>query len=286
MTWAITYLSKPRQATRLLHLVPLILCLALLTTTTALSQSVDSLAPTLYKATEAPVELEKKRLPSNHFYGLRVKKARLRYGSGKNKIIEVFYHLKAKHTPKRPPYVPYVYWYHLKDKEIRYSRTYNPQEGFLLHGRYQKLWRKQVIEERFFYHGVRHGRWTRLNKNNILLSKNHYHKGWSKAAVIRYYDLEQTQIYEVVPHQGEHNKGYYYAFHPNGKVAVVGNYVWSKKVGIWKEYYPNGQKKREVNYGKNPHDDSFTPYIVKEWHADGTTLYFYETLPAQATNAH
>ncbi len=237
---------------------------------------VDSVAPELYQEEVAPVELKKKYFAKNYFYGLKVRKARIVYGRGKRRITEVFYHLKPKHEPQTPSHSPYVYWHDIGEKKIRYTRTYDPADGLLLHGRYERWLGKQLLEERYFYHGVRHSRWKRLSKNNILISKSHYFEGWSRDGIKRYYDVEQTKLRDVIPIQGAYKRGFYYAFHPNGEIAVVGEYLVDKKVGIWKEFYDNGNRKRNINYGDYVFYDAFVPYIEAEWNPRGNTLYSYE----------
>ena len=249
---------------------------------------IDSIYSFITLTDEEPeVEVKEKVLSRHHFFGLKVKRRVLRLKRiGGKRVKEVFYHLKKKHVPVRPPYVPYVYWYHLKDRKIIYSRRYNKEEGYLLHGRYVRKVGKKVVDERYFYHGVRHGRWTQHNLNNILLSKSHYYKGWSREAEKRYYDLAQTRLKEVIPIQYGSKEGFYYAFHPNGNIAVVGRYIWDHRVGVWKEFYTSGKAKREIHYNTSPYDDSasfFTPYIAMEWSFEGRLLYFHEGLRDRGT---
>ena len=62
----------------------------------------------------------------------------------------------------------------------------------MLHGPYTKRINDQVIENGFFYFGLKHGRWIRLNKSDILQDKETYFLGWSVSLSLGI--LKNTQL--------------------------------------------------------------------------------------------
>ena len=53
----------------------------------------------------------------------------------------------------------------------------------MLHGPYIKRIDDQTIEEGFFYFGLKHGRWVRLNRYDILQDKETYFMGWLNESI-------------------------------------------------------------------------------------------------------
>ena len=224
---------------------------------------------------EAPIVIAEPPTPHPRmFYDVLTKRKRRSSRIGKRRIRERFHVLPSKVAEEIPPYVPFVYWYDSKERVIRYTARDAPRTGPLLHGRYRKKERKQILEERFFYHGVAHSRWTWLGTDNILKDKRHYFKGWTRAGTQTYYDLAQTKLREVIPIQHGKREGPYYAFHENAQLAAIGNYRSDKRVGLWREFYPNGKPKRELQYPKTPNPkNKKPPFIKRDWNRKGTLLH-------------
>ena len=215
---------------------------------------------------------EKKKQKKKVFYGIKTKKGFTKTGFGENIVIEQFYYLKEQEAID--PYVRDVYWYNFKKKKIVNSRRVDWDNGALLHGPYKKLLGEQVLEEGIFYKGLKHGRWVRLNRHDILQAKEKFYKGWPKHSQVAYWNKETRQIKEVIPIQYGEKEGYYYAFHENGNIAAVGEYHFDHKIGLWREYYPErGKKKREVQYSDYAFDDTYKPVILKEWNERGIVIY-------------
>lgn len=226
------------------------------------------------------VELRKKKPKRNVYYGVKTKKGFTRTGFGENVVVELFNYLKEYEEPDQ--YVRDIYWYNFKRKRIVSSRNIDKEYAGILHGPYQKVLGDQVLEEGFFYKGTKHGRWVELNKSDILLNKEKYYKGWPRESKIAYWDTERTKLKEVIPIEYGEREGYYYAFHENGQVAVMGEYKFDGKVGVWREYYPvRNRRKREVEYGPDPFDKNFSPYILREWNDKGELIYDRERLMGQ-----
>ena len=227
---------------------------------------------------EAELEKEnkkkKKKKKKNVFYGLKTKKGFSRKGAGENSVMELFRYLKNYEAPD--PYVRDVYWYDTKRKQIRTTHNIKEKKALILHGPYKKITDDgQVLEEGMFYKGTKHGRWTSYNKRDILMGKNKYTKGWPRESEIEYYDEEARQkIKEVVPIEYGEEEGYYFYFHPGGRVAVEGEYQQGKKVGLWTEYYDFERRpKKQIKYPDDPYDDQTKPYISKEWNPEGQVVY-------------
>lgn len=223
------------------------------------------------KEEEEEVELKKKKRKKKVFYGLKTKKRYTQKGSGDDKTYELFYILKEHVEPD--PYVRDIYWIDYRRGKIRSEGKVDKEYGAILHGPYKKMYGDQVLEEGIFYKGMKHGRWVRYDKNDILVDKEKYHKGWPKESLVSYYDTKREKMKEIIPIEYGEKEGYYYYFHSNGKVAVKGEYKWDNKVDDWVEYYPNGRRKKIIRYAKDPFDKKHTPYIWKEWNKRGQLVY-------------
>jgi antitoxin component YwqK of YwqJK toxin-antitoxin module len=217
---------------------------------------------------------EKKR-KRNVFYDIKTKKGFTKSGYGQDVIIETFYYLKEYEQPD--PYVRDVFWYDTKRKQIRSTRNIKQDKAEILHGPYKKMTAEgEVLEEGIFYKGTKHGRWTRYNKDFILLDKEKYSKGWPRDSKIEYYDREErTKLKEVIPIEYGQREGYYYFFHESGEVAVEGEYQQGQKVGLWTEYYDFSRArlpKKQIKYPDDPFDETL-PYTFKEWDPQGQVTY-------------
>lgn len=217
-------------------------------------------------------ELKKKKVKKNVFYGKRTKKGFTRTGFGQKVVIEFFHYLREYEDPDQ--YVRDIYWYNFKKRKIVKSRKIDKANAAILHGPYKKVLGDKILEEGIFYKGTKHGRWGRWNKYDILQSKEKYYKGWPKESQVAYYNRDKKQIKEIIPiHFGE-KEGNYYAFYNSGNVAVIGEYQFDGKVGVWREYYDKrNRRKREIQYGKDPFDESFRPFILREWDDRGRLIY-------------
>jgi antitoxin component YwqK of YwqJK toxin-antitoxin module len=214
---------------------------------------------------------KKKKRKRKVFYGIKTKKGFTRRGVGERVEVEVFYYLKVPQAPD--PYVPNIWWYEPKKRDIR-STGFDPQRGILLHGPYKRMVGEQVVEEGIFFLGAKHGRWTIFDRNDILVDKRKYYKGWPKESLVRYHDSEREKLKEVVPFRFGQKEGVYHYFHENGQIAIRGEYREDVKVGKWTEYYPfRRRRKKEVQYTTDPWSDDFLPYISREWNRRGVLVY-------------
>lgn len=219
----------------------------------------------------AEVEKKEKKVNPKIYYGIKTKRGFANSGFGDRTVVELFYYLKEFEGPSN--YTSDFYWYDFKKKKIVNSTKVTPGYAGVLHGHYIKKMGDQVLEDGYFYKGVKHARWVRFNRFDILQDKEYYWKGWPRESMLSYYDYKKTQLKEVIPiHYGERH-GDYYAFHKNGSIAVVGKYMYDRKVGTWREYYENKRIKRELNYPEEPFDFKTPPQIMKEWDTSGKLIY-------------
>ena len=219
-------------------------------------------------------EIKEKRVPRSVFLGQKTKRKVLSQGTGTERTHESFWVIPLKQAQDLPVpiYVPYVYVFNNKSRKIIRLPRARAKGELILHGRYVRKWGKIVLDERFFYYGTPHGRWTRRDSKGTLIDKQHYYKGWSRDAQKSYYDLDKRQLKDVIPIQHKKRTGEYYAFHKNGKIAVIGRYKWDKKVNVWASYYGNGHKKRVLQYPIDPLSES-SAAIIAEWNQEGRMIY-------------
>lgn len=218
------------------------------------------------------IEPKKKKRKRNHYYGIKTKKGFTRKGFGNNITIELFYFLKDPVPVDRM--IRDIYWFDFRRREIRKGPGYDPEIGALLHGPYKKVIGNQVLDSGVFYIGKKHGTWMYHDRNDVLIDKEKYYKGWPRESMVRYYDKERTQMREIIPVEFGEKEGNYFYFFKDSKIAVRGEYKWDQKVGDWIEYYPSGRRKKIIRYPKDPFADE-KPFILREWNSDGREVYDY-----------
>ena len=217
-------------------------------------------------------EPKKKKKKKNVYYGIKTKKGFTRTVRGSNIIIEEFNYIKDHQ--QIDPFVRDIYWYSFKRRQLIKSRKVDAKYGVLLHGPYVKYANDQVVEQGIFYRGMKHGRWITLDRNDILQDKEKYYKGWPKESLVQYWDKDRKSLREIIPVEYGEREGNYYYFHEDGSIGAYGEFQFDSKVGIWTEYYPGTRRpKRQIRYGDDPFDDSFKPFIMKEWDENGRVIY-------------
>ena len=233
--------------------------------------------PTLKLTVEERIEEEKKKqkkFKRNTFYGKKTKKMYTQVGEGNRETMEIFYVLKKYEEPN--PYIKDIYWYDMVRMRIMntpISEKDRPN-AMILHGPYKKKVGDNVLEEGVFYVGTKHARWEKYDKDNILMDKLKYYRGWAKEAQMSYYDAERTKVKEVIPQINKVKEGDYFSYFPSGNVQWQGKYKNGTKVGVWIEYFdaPN-KKKKEIQEAKSYLDKSFKPYTLREWDNKNKLIY-------------
>ncbi len=225
---------------------------------------------------DEPIFTKKKKPKKKVFYGIKTKKAFTRKGYGDKTTIELFYVLKSKVPEKPTGFARDVYWYDFTRKELRKTSTgaFDVKKGVLAHGPYKRMVGDATIEEGIFYKGTKHGRWMQYDRQNLVQDKEKYYKGWPKESLVTYYDPnERKKIKEITPIEYGEKEGYYYLFHENGQIAVVGEYHWGERINDWIENYSTGKRKKTISYPKEPFDKDFKPFVKKEWDEKGKEIY-------------
>jgi antitoxin component YwqK of YwqJK toxin-antitoxin module len=221
---------------------------------------------------EEESEKKEEKKKKNVFYDLKTRKGYTKNGYGNRVTEELFHYLREPSKPNA--YVRDFFWFDTRRREVRNNKNPNPKFSQILHGPYTKKVDGEVVVEGMYYKGLKHGRWLYKSKDGILLNKEIYFKGWPKESEITYYDEERTRVKEAIPIEFGEKEGTYLLFHENGQVAVQGEYRFDHKVGLWVEYYDlRRRRKKTIQYGKDPFDEEFDPFINQEWNSEGKLVY-------------
>tara|TARA_B100000941_G_C28500282_1_gene553684 strand:- start:308 stop:1135 length:828 start_codon:yes stop_codon:yes gene_type:complete len=235
--------------------------------------STDSISSRNLLATfkrDSLVDIPKKQ-KKNFYFDKKTKKGFTKSNNGQRILYENFHYIKD--VDKIDPYVRDVYWFNKKKKKIIKTKRIT-EDNFLLHGPYIKKIGDNIIEKGAYINGLKHGRWIRLNRSNILQDKEEYFLGWPKYSKKSFWDYSKKKLKEIIPIQYGEKDGYYYAFHKNGNLAVKGEYLFDQKIGVWSEYFTDkGKKKREISFPKEPFEENYLPVITKEWNINGKLIY-------------
>src|SRR5688572_16167229 len=222
------------------------------------------------KATVTEKKKEKKK--KNIFLGYKTRKGITRTGKGKNAVIETFNYLREYKEPSN--YAPAKYYYNVRRRKIFKGRTIDPKVSKILHGPYKKMQGGKVLETGYFYVGTKHLRWEKYNKNEILLSKSHFEKGFPRDAQITYYDGARQKVKEVIPYVNGKVEGDYVKFREDGLLEWEGQYEEGKKVGEWIEYWPFRNRRRYVyQYPETAYDEPFEPFLIREYNRNNSLIY-------------
>ncbi|MBD8488386.1 hypothetical protein IFO69_06465 [Echinicola sp. CAU 1574] len=217
---------------------------------------------------------EKKKRSKNVYFGEKTRKSFIRVDT-KGKTQYQLFHYTTRNK-QVDPYIRNIYWLDIKDKAIRTS-GFKPEEGYLLHGPYERRIDNAVVEKGMYYYGTKHGRWMTFDQKNILQTKSHFYEGWPEDSRISYYNQSQQKLEKVIPIEYDLKEGNFYHFYEDGHLAVKGEYHYGEKIGLWTEYWnTNGGKvirKREIQYQEKPFTKNFKPYIRAEWNEEGTLIY-------------
>lgn len=217
---------------------------------------------------------KKKKVKKNFYFGEKTKKNMIRTSFRDQVTYQVFN--TTMRNQKADSYIRDVYWYEPKTKSIK-NKNFDPSKGYLLHGPYEKRIGDHVVETGMYYYGTKHGRWMVYDGKNVLLNKSHFFQGWPKESRITYYNRDQKQIEMMTPIEYDLKEGNFYHFFQNGQVAVIGEYRFGERVGLWTEYWEskgdNLVRKREVQYQSQPFTKNFKPYIRAEWDKKGNLVY-------------
>lgn len=220
-------------------------------------------------------KVAKTKNSKNEYEGLSIIKLYTRFGSGDREVVEEFHVLRNPQTPS--PYVRELFWYDQKSRRVSSAVIRERENTLLLHGSYKRYQGGDLLEEGFFYAGMRDGRWEKYDSKYMLTDKTRWQRGFPSESRIAYYDSTHTKIKEVMPMEYGKVKGTYYAFYENGLPAEEGKYDNGVKVGRWTEFYPTtavGRKRKKLTqYAVDRWDANFEPYVISEWSEGGKLTY-------------
>ncbi|GAA4002448.1 hypothetical protein GCM10022408_12310 [Hymenobacter fastidiosus] len=214
----------------------------------------------------------------NVFLGERIKKSFTKSGpKGRNQVIETFHYLRTFQQPN--DFAPSRYYFEPKKRKVfKTTEELNPANDKVLHGPYKKTQGGKVVETGFFAMGTRHLRWEKFNKNNILLSKNHYEMGFPRDAAVSYYANDKKRLKEVIPYADGKIEGDYVSFLENGKREWEGQFENGKKIGEWTRFwgFRNTKDRRHYvyQYGESGYEPEVSePVLLKEYNRNGVLVY-------------
>lgn len=214
------------------------------------------------------------KLAKIEYEGIPMQAVSIKHGSGDRATIETFHVLKAFQPISQYVMAPNTRWYDTKTRRLSSSIIKFKERSLPLHGSYKKFSGENLIEEGFYYMGVRHGRWVKYDTKYTLIDKSNWDKGFPAESHIAYYDSTHQKIKEVVPIMFGETDGEYLQFYNEGQLMTIGKYENGKKVGRWIAYYQfRRQRKEEVQYPKNSWEDDFEPFIIREWDDKGKLTY-------------
>lgn len=223
---------------------------------------------------EGEKKKKKKKIRKNEFFGERTQRGLIKQSFRDQNHIQSFHYTQK--TQEVDPYIRDIYWYDKKERVIK-TKGFNPSNGYLLHGPYEKTIDEDLVESGMYYYGTKHGRWMTYTGKNILKDKSNFNEGWPKASRITYYNRAEQKIEKLTPVEYDLEEGNFYHFYENGKIAVIGEYKYGEKVGLWTEYWENTGdqliRKREIQFQEQPFTKGFRPYIRAEWDKEGNLVY-------------
>ncbi|GAB3963116.1 hypothetical protein GCM10028805_65580 [Spirosoma harenae] len=220
----------------------------------------------------------KNKQSKTEYEGLSMVKAYTKFGSGDRTIVEEFHILRDNDAVKPLPYVREIFRYYQKSARVTSSIVRDEGAGLLLHGPYKRYQNGDLVEEGYYYAGMKDGRWEKYDSKFMLIDKTRWHQGVPAESQLVYYDSTHRKIKEIIPKEYGKVKGTYMAFHENGLLAEEGKYDNGVKVGRWTEYYPvnpGGRRMRRklTQYASDQWDTEFESYILTEWDEKGKVTY-------------
>ncbi|WP_439582268.1 toxin-antitoxin system YwqK family antitoxin [Dyadobacter bucti] len=223
---------------------------------------------------------EKAKLSKVQYEGVPMQAMSVKYGSGDRATVESFHVLKGYQPINAYVRATETRWYDKKGKKLSSAVVKEKEQALPLHGSYRKYNGENLIEEGYYYKGVKDGRWVKYDTKYNLIDKVIWDRGFPAESRVTYYDSAHTQVKEVMPVTFGEIEGEYLHFYKEGQLMANGKYDDGKKVGRWVEYYQfRRQRKKEIQYPKTSWDEEFEPFVLREWDDKGKLLYDYTKDP-------
>ncbi len=220
----------------------------------------------------------KQKLSKTEYEGLSMVKSYTKFGSGDRTVVEEFYVLRDNDAAKPLPYVREVYRYYPKSARVTSSIVKDEGTGLLMHGPYKRYQNGDLVEEGYYYAGMKDGRWEKYDSKFMLVDKTRWHQGVPAESRLVFHDSTHRKIKEIIPVEHGKVKGSYTAFYENGLIAEEGKYDNGVKVGRWTEFYPVNASGRRLRRKLTQHatdqwEADFQPYTITEWDEKGKVTY-------------
>jgi hypothetical protein len=213
------------------------------------------------------VKTAKKKLqPKDEYAGIKMEGKLGSYGSGVRMTAEEVHVVKYVEDEKLSPYWQEIFIFDPAQSRVSSIPLKEAKNAQICHGPYKKYINQKLVEEGFFYMGVKDGRWENYGPENELENKAYYEKGFLKGSTYQYYDAAKNKIKEVIPRSYGKIRGTYQAFYANGNLKEIGKMDDSVKIGIWREYHEvgtGGRLKKEWKYGADKFDIR-EPLLIQE----------------------
>ena len=221
---------------------------------------------------------DKAKLLKSEYEDLPILKSYTKLGSGDRTIVEEFHILRNNDAAKPLPYVREVFHYFQRSGRVTSSIIRDEGTGLLLHGPYKRYQNGDLVEEGFYYAGMRDGRWEKYDGKFMLIDKTQWYRGTLAESRMTYYDSTHHKIKEIMPVDYGRTTGTYMAFHENGLLAEEGKYDNGVKVGRWTKYHPispggRRMRSRVTQHASSQWDADFEPFVVTEWDEKGKTTF-------------
>jgi antitoxin component YwqK of YwqJK toxin-antitoxin module len=224
---------------------------------------------------------KKEKKEKKSYFGIKTRAGMAKNVSSSSVTLEYFRVITPDYLIKNP-YQREIYYYDIRSKKIKSdnyidftAKLKKDRQMYLLHGLYRKIRDKKIREEGYFYKGLKHSKWQEFDKDDILLEKIKYHLGTTEATIINYYDEEETKVKEIIPIVHGRKQGKYAMFYENGVLAMEGMYENNEKIGIWREWYENRQRKRNVQYPLQWWDKK-EAFDLQVWDEKGKMTYDFD----------
>lgn len=231
----------------------------------------------LAKQEESQRKIKKKRQKRSIYFGIKTKSGFVR-SEGSDLVMTVFRIIDAKYLIKNT-YQREIWYYDVKSRKLKSDHYFDLSAKigkgaviYLLHGQFQRYKEGILREEGYFYKGLKHDKWQEMDKESILLEKIRFEMGYPIESKITYYDDAEIKIKEVIPIQHGFMQGTYYAFHENGVLAMEGKYENNQKIGLWRAFYDNRQRKLDTQYTLQWHTPT-EPLKLREWERNGIQIF-------------
>jgi hypothetical protein len=209
---------------------------------------------------------KKKLQPKDEYVGIKTEVRLGSYGSGVRMTAEEAHVVKYVEDEALSPYLQEISIFDPAQSRVISIPLKEAKNAQICHGPFKKYVNQKLVEEGFYFMGVKDGRWENYGPENELENKVYFEKGFLKGSYFQYYDASKKKIKEVVPRQYGKVRGTYQSFYANGNLKEAGKLDDSVKVGIWREYHEvgsGGRLKKEWKY-KADKFDTADPILIQE----------------------